>query len=136
MINIISNVCKTITQNLPPKELFKRKIKVNKKRRGFIERFIIMYIYIHTYMLCIYLLYIYIFIYSYIYIYISFYIYVHRNIYIHIYTDKWTSTKSTCKVSACVSKNLRWLNKNVNLVLRYNTIFREIKRYKDKDTDR
>ena len=57
--------------------------------------------------------------------------YIEIYIYTYIQTN---STKSTCKVSACVSKNLRWLNKNVNLVLRYNTIFREIKRYKDKDT--
>ena len=136
MINIISNVCKTSTQNLPPKELFKTKIKVNKKRRGFIDRFIIIYIHTYIYVIYIYIYLFYIYIFIYIYIYISFYIYVHRNIYIHIYTDKWTSTESTCKVSACISKNLRWLNKNVNLVLRYNTIFREIKRYKDKDTDR
>ena len=96
LINIISNVCKTITQNLPPKELFKRKIKVNKKRRGFIERFIIMYIYIHTYMLCIYLLYIYIFIYSYIYIYIYLFIYMYIEIYIYTYIQTNEQVRVKC----------------------------------------
>ena len=49
----------------------------------------------------------------YIYIYISTYIYAYINIY------KWTSIKSKCKLSVCISNNLRWLNEKVKRVLRY-----------------
>ena len=37
------------------------------------------------------------------------------------YIYRWTSIKRTCKLSVCISKNLRWLTKQVKRVLRNDT---------------
>ena len=44
------------------------------------------------------------------------YLSVYLSIYLSIYG--WISIKSTCKLFLCISKNLRWLNKQVERVLR------------------
>ena len=41
--------------------------------------------------------------------------------YVYIYRERWTSVKSACKLSVCISKNLRWLDKRVKKVLRSDT---------------
>ena len=51
---------------------------------------------------------IYIHIYIYIYKYMYLFIFIY---YVDIYTHKSTSIKSTCKLSVCISKSLRWLIK-------------------------
>ena len=38
-----------------------------------------------------------------------------------LYLYRWTSIKSAYKLSVCISKNLRWLNKPVKIVLRSDT---------------
>ena len=89
-----------------------------------------MYIYIYIY---IYNIYIHIYTYTYIYIiYVYRYIYIYLYIricictYIHytqicIYTYRWTSIKRTCKLCVCLSKNLKWLNKQFKRPLRSDT---------------
>ena len=42
-------------------------------------------------------------------------------LWLYMYIDRWTSIKSTCKLSVCISKNLRWLNEQVKKVLRSDT---------------
>ena len=45
-----------------------------------------------------------------------------QDLYIYIgERQRWTSIKSTCKLSVCLSKNLRWLNEQFKRVLRSDT---------------
>ena len=87
----------------------------------YMYKYIYIYICIHIYVYIYICTCIYIYIYIYVYIYICIYLYIHIYMYIYIYIYRWTSIKSTCKLSVCISKNLRWLNKQVKRVLRSDT---------------